>query len=59
MEIISWRLFALAYLNRNNDVQWFKTRKYYLPKGFIVDYNVIINGKNIRDQAIDSDIKRN
>ena len=29
---------------------------YYLPKGIIVNYNVIINGKNFYDQAID--IKR-
>ena len=29
-----------------------------LPKCIIKDYNVIINGKNFYDQAIDSDIKR-
>ena len=27
-------------------------------KGIIDNYNVIINGKNFYDQAIDSDIKR-
>ena len=27
-------------------------------KGIIKNYNVIINGKNAYDQAIDSDIKR-
>ena len=45
-------------MNRNNDVKWFKTRKYYLPKGIIVNYNIIINGKSFHDQEIDSDIKR-
>ena len=29
-----------------------------LPKGIIKNYNIIINGKNFYDQAIDSDIKR-
>ena len=38
------RLFALVYLNRKNDVERFKTRRYYLPKGIIKNYNVIING---------------
>ena len=32
--------------------------KYYVPKGIIKSYNVVINGKNVYDQAIDSDIKR-
>ena len=31
---------------------------YYLPKGVIKEYNVIISGKNFYDQPIDSDIKR-
>ena len=41
--------------------QWckrFNARKYHLPKGFIQNYNIIINGKNFYDQAIDFDIKR-
>ena len=29
-----------------------------LPKGIIVNYNVISNGNNFYDQAIDSDIKQ-
>ena len=29
-----------------------------MPKGVINNYNLIINGKNFYDQAIDSDIKR-
>ena len=51
------RLFVLVYLNRNIDVKQFKTQRYYLPKGIIVNYNVIINGKNFYDQVIDLDIK--
>ena len=50
-------MFDLVYLNRN-DVKRFKTRRYYLPKGKIKNYNVIINGKNFYDRPIDSDIKR-
>ena len=34
------------------------TRKQHLPEGIIKNYNMIINGKNFYDQAIDSDIKR-
>ena len=52
------KLFALVYLNRNNDVKWFDARKYYLPKGIIKYYNVIINVKNFYDQASDSNIKQ-
>ena len=52
------RLFVLVYLNRDNDVKRFKTRRYYLTKVRIKNYNVIINGKNFYDQPIDSDIKR-
>ena len=44
-------------MNRDIDLKRFNARKYYLPKGTIVNYNVIINGKNFYDQAIDSDIK--
>ena len=47
-------LFILVYLNQNNDVKRYKAKKYYLPKGIIKDYNVIINGKKIYDQPIDS-----
>ena len=39
------RLFALIYLNGNNDVKRFNAQKYYLPKGIIKTYNIIINGK--------------
>ena len=51
------RLFVLAYLNRDKDVKRFKTQIYYLPEGIIKNYNVIINGQNFYDQAIDSNTK--
>ena len=51
------RLFVLVYSNQDADSKRFKTRRYYLPKGIIKNYNVIINGKNFNDQAIDSDMK--
>ena len=35
-----------------------KAERYYLPKGIIKNYNVIINGQNVYDQAVDSDRKR-
>ena len=52
------RLFALVYSNQNNNSKRLDTRKYYLPKGIIKNYIIFINGKNIYDKAIDSDIKR-
>ena len=36
----------------------FHAQKYYLRKGIIENYNVIINGKSFYDQPNDSDIKR-
>ena len=51
-------LFVLVYLNRDSDVKQFKTRKYFLPKDIIKNYNVIIIGKNFYGQPIDSDKKR-
>ena len=45
------RLFVLVYSNQNDDFKIFKTRRYYLPKGIIDNYKVIINGKNFFDQA--------
>ena len=52
------RLFVLVYSNQDANSKRFKTRRYYLPKEIIDNYNVISNGKNFYDQAIDSDIKR-
>ena len=50
------RLFVLVYANEDAHYKRFKAKKYYLPKEVIDDCNVIINGKNFFDQAIDSDI---
>ena len=52
------RLFELIYLNRNNDVNKFKAPRYYLPKGIIANYNVIINGEKVYDQSIACNIKK-
>ena len=52
------RLLVLGYSNEDVDSKRFKISKYYLPKGIIKNYNVIINGINFYDQAVDSDIKR-
>ena len=35
----------------------FNARKYYLLKGIVKNYNIIINWKNFYDQGNDSDIK--
>ena len=52
------RLFALIYSNQDGIAKRFNNKKYYLPKCFINNYNVIVNVKNFYDQLIDSDIKR-
>ena len=52
------RLFVLVYSNQDNNSKSFKTRRSYLTKGIIDNYNVIINGSNFCYQSIDSDIKR-
>ena len=51
------RLFVFVYSNLDN-AKKSKAKRFYLPKGIIKHYNVIINGKSFYDQAIDSDIKR-
>ena len=51
------RLFVLLYTNQDANTKRFNARKYYLPKGIIKNYNIIINGKNVYDQPINSDIK--
>ena len=58
MNIEVFTLFVLVYSNHDEDSERFKTRRYYLPKGIIGKFNVIINGKNFYDQALDSDIKQ-
>ena len=51
------RLFALVHTNEDAASKRFKAKRYYLKKGNINNYDVIINGKNFYDQQIDSDIK--
>ena len=52
------RLFLLVYSNEDDNSERLKAKRYYLPKGIIDNYNVIINGTNFYNQPIDSDIKR-
>ena len=51
------RLFILIYSNEDEKAKRYKAKRYYLPKGIIKDYNVIMNGNNFYDQPIGSDIK--
>ena len=51
-------LFSLVYLNQDGISKRFKAKKYYLPKGIMDNYSVIINRNNFYDQTIGSDIKR-
>ena len=46
-------MFVLVYSDEDKN-----SKRYYLRKGIIKNYNVIINGKNFCDQPIDSDIKQ-
>ena len=39
------RLFVLVYTNHGDNAKEFNARKYYLPKGIIKNYNVIIKRK--------------
>ena len=50
-------MFAFIYSNQGCGVKRFNGKKYYLPKGIIKNYNVIIKGKNCYVQYIHSDIK--
>ena len=45
-------LFVLVYLNKSNEVKRFKTQKNYLPKGIVVNYNAIINGKTFMSKQL-------
>ena len=51
-------LFALVHSNEDDGSKRFNTRRYYLPKSLIKNYNAIINGKNFYEQAIDTDTQR-
>ena len=48
------RLFALSFENEDDKTSH---STYYLPKVEIKDYNIMINGKNVFDQPINSNIK--
>ena len=52
------RLFVIVYSNLDDSSKRFRSKRYYLPKDIIKNYNIIINGKNFYDQEIDYDIKR-
>ena len=51
-------LSILVYANQDVNAKRFQTRRYYLPKGIIDNYDVIINGKNFCNRTIYSNIKR-
>ena len=51
------RLIVLVYSNQDANAKRFNARKYCLSKEIIKHY-VIINGKNVQDQPVDSAIKR-
>ena len=48
----------MVYSNQDSNSRRYKALKYYLLRGIIKNYNVIINGKNFYEQSIDFDIKR-
>ena len=39
--------FGFIYTNEDHSSIRFKAKRYYLPKGIIDNYNIIINGKKI------------
>ena len=56
------RLFVLAYFiaanDVNNEVGIKNNKKYFLPRGEINNYNVLIDGRNFYDQPINDLIKQ-
>ena len=56
------RLFALAYTiaanAANNEAGIKDNKKYFLPRGKIENYNVLIDGRNFYDQPINYLIKQ-
>ena len=54
------RLFVLAYsiANGGHDEAGIKDKKYFLPRGEIKNYNVLIDGRNFYDQPINDLIKQ-
>ena len=41
------KFFVLVYSDQDDNAKRFKSQRYYLPKGIIKKYEVIINGKKI------------
>ena len=55
------RLFVVAFDNTDNRDKEFERNshtKYFLPRGNITNYNVLINGRNIYDQLINDLLKQ-
>ena len=56
------RLFVLAYViargTANDEADIKNNRKYFLPRGEIKNYNVLIDGRNFYDQPINDLIKQ-
>ena len=50
--------FVLIYSNQDANCKRIKTGRFFLTKGIIDNYNVIINEKNFNDKPIDFGIKR-
>ena len=50
-------MLVLVYSNQDGNAKRRNTRRYYLPKGFITIYNVIINGNHFYDLTISSNLK--
>ena len=45
------RLFVFIYSNHDDNTKKYKAQRYYLPKGIINNYNMIINRKNFYNQT--------
>ena len=52
------RLFIMAYNRVDGQPTRNGQKKYYLPRASLNKYNVIIDGRNFYDNAIESDIER-
>ena len=55
------RLFVLSFDNTNNgakNVERKSHRKYFLPRVNIINYNVLIDGRNFYDQPVNSLVKQ-
>ena len=52
------RLFVLAYNRANGQPTRNGQQKYYLPRTDLEKYNVIIDGRNVYDNPIESDIEK-